>query len=52
MKYTEKTITTNNYTIVIRRPILTDSERQKREQDVITALERFEKEREKHYEKV
>lgn len=47
MQYTEKTITTNNYTIVIRRPILTDSERQKREQEVVKALERFEKEQEK-----
>lgn len=50
MQYTEKTITTSNYTIVIRRPILTDSERQKREQDVVKALERFAKE--KDYEKV
>lgn len=41
MQYTEKTIKTSSYTVVIRRPILTDSEREKREQDVIKALERF-----------
>lgn len=54
MEYTEKTITTENYTIVIRQPILNDSERAKREKEVVTALARFGKaiEKEKQYGKV
>lgn len=41
MEYTEKTITTERYTVTIRSPILTDKERVKREQEVVTALARF-----------
>lgn len=41
MEYTEKTIKTERYTVTIRQPILTDSERAKREQEVINALARF-----------
>ena len=41
MQYTEKTIKTERYTVTIRRPILSDSERTKREQEVVQALERF-----------
>jgi hypothetical protein len=47
MKYTEKTIQTEHGTITIHRPILSDSERKKREQEVIAALIRFGKEIEK-----
>ena len=47
MKYTTQTITGKNFTITVHKPILTDSERKKREQDVIKALERFGKEQEK-----
>lgn len=38
------TITGANYTVNIHRPILSDSERKKAEQDVVKALERFGKE--------
>jgi hypothetical protein len=41
MEYTEKTIKTERYTVTIRRPILSDSERAKREREVVQALERF-----------
>lgn len=41
MQYTEKTITTERYTVTIHSPILTDSERAKREKEVVTALARF-----------
>lgn len=49
MQYTEKIIKTERYTVTIRSPILTDSERAKREQEVVSALARFGKaiEREK-----
>lgn len=47
MNYTTQTITGTNFTVTIHRPILTDSERKKREQEVIRALERFGKEQEK-----
>ena len=52
MEYTEKTIKTERYTITIRQPILTDSERAKREKEVVQALARFGKaiEKEKNYE--
>ena len=54
MEYTEKTIKTESYTIVIRQPILTDSERAKREQEVVQALARFGKaiEKEKQNENI
>lgn len=41
MQYTTQTITGENFTITVRRPILSDSERKKREQQVIKALEQF-----------
>lgn len=41
MEYTTQTITTENFTVTVHRPILSDSERKKREQEVITALARF-----------
>lgn len=41
MKYTEKTITGANFTVTVHKPILNDSERKKREQEVINALARF-----------
>lgn len=41
MQYTEKTIITEHGTITIHKPILSDSEREKREQEVIQALKRF-----------
>ena len=47
MNYTTQTITGTNFTIVVHKPILSDSERKKREQDVVQALERFGKETEK-----
>ena len=47
MEYTTQTITGENFTVTIHKPILNDSERKKREQDVIKALERFGKETEK-----
>lgn len=47
MNYTTQTITAKNFTITIHKPILDDSERKKREQEVINALERFGKEMEK-----
>lgn len=47
MEYTEKTIKTENYTIVIRQPILTDGERKKTEQEIVSALTRFGKALEK-----
>lgn len=52
MTYTTQTITGNNFTVTIHKPILTDSERNKREQEVLTALERFGKAKEKTNEKV
>lgn len=47
MQYTTKTITGKNFTVTVHKPILSDSERKKREQDVVKALERFGKETEK-----
>ena len=47
MEYTTQTITGNNFTVTVHRPILSDSERKKREQEVINALERFGKAKEK-----
>lgn len=47
MNYTKQTIKTENGTITIHKPILSDSEKQKREQEVITALSRFGKAKEK-----
>lgn len=47
MQYTTQTITGENFTVTVHKPILTDSERKRREQDVINALERFGKETEK-----
>lgn len=47
MQYTTQTITGTNYTITVHKPILSDSEKKKREQDVVKALERFGKETEK-----
>lgn len=47
MKYSTQTITGENFTITVHKPILNDSERKKREQEVINALERFGKETEK-----
>jgi hypothetical protein len=49
MQYTTQTITTEKFTVTVHRPILSDSERKKREQEVITALAKFGKaiEREK-----
>lgn len=41
MQYTKQTIKTEYGTITIHRPILSDAERKKREQEVITALARF-----------
>ena len=46
MQYTTQTITGENFTITIHKPILSDSERKKREQEVINALERFGKAKE------
>ena len=47
MKYTEKLIRTDRYTVTIRRPDLNDCDRKKREQELVKALERFGKEMEK-----
>lgn len=47
MQYTTQTITGTNFTITVHKPILSDSERKKREQDLVKALERFGKETEK-----
>lgn len=47
MVYTEQIIKTEHGTITIHKPILNDSERKKREQELIKALERFGKEQEK-----
>ena len=47
MQYTTQTITGENFTVTVHKPILTDSERKKREREVIKALERFAKEQEK-----
>ena len=47
MQYTTQTISGTNFTINVHRPTLSDSERKKREQEVINALERFGKEMEK-----
>lgn len=42
MEYITETIKiSENCTVTIRRPILTDSERQKVEKSVVTALERY-----------
>lgn len=41
MQYTTQTITGENFTVTIHRPILNDSERKKQEQQVIKALEQF-----------
>ena len=47
MEYTTQTITGKNFTVTVHRPILSDSERKKREQEVVNALARFGKEMEK-----
>lgn len=47
MNYTKQTIKTENGTITINRPILNDSEKKKREQELIKALSRFGKAKEK-----
>lgn len=47
MEYTKKTLTGANFTITIHKPILSDGERKKREQEAIKALEQFGKETEK-----
>ena len=47
MDYSTKTFASENFTITVHKPILTDSERKSREQEVINALERFAKEQEK-----
>jgi hypothetical protein len=41
MKYTEKTIKTEHFTVKIHKPILSDSEKAKREQEVANALVKF-----------
>ena len=41
MQYTTQTITTEKFTVTVHRPILTDSERKKVEQEVVQALARF-----------
>ena len=47
MQYTKQTIKTENGTITIHRPILSEVEKKKREQEVINALSRFGKAKEK-----
>ena len=47
MQYTTQTITGTNFVINVHRPILTDSERKKRESELVKALEHFGKEMEK-----
>lgn len=47
MNYSKQVIKTENGTITIHRPKLSDSEQKKREQEVITALARFGKTKEK-----
>jgi hypothetical protein len=47
MQYTKQTITGTNFTITVHKPILNDSERKKREQEVVNALARFGKAKEK-----
>ena len=47
MQYTTQTITGENFTITVHKPILSDSDRQKREKELVSALERFGKETEK-----
>ncbi len=47
MQYTTQTITTEKFTITVHKPILSDSERTKQEQEVVKALSRFGKEMEK-----
>ena len=46
MNYTNKIIKTENGTITIHKPILNDSEKQKKEQELIKALARFGKAKE------
>ena len=41
MNYTTQTIKTKHGIITIHQPILSDSERRTREQDVVSALEHF-----------
>lgn len=41
MDHKTQTITGENFTVTIHKPILTDSERTKREQEAIKALERY-----------
>lgn len=41
MEYTTQTITGENFTITVHKPILTDIERRKREQEATKALESF-----------
>ena len=41
MNYSKEIIKTENGTITIHRPILSESEKKKREQEVIEALGRF-----------
>lgn len=47
MNYTTQTITRDNFTVTIHKPILNERERKKREQEIIVALARFGKEMEK-----
>lgn len=47
MNYSKQAIKTDNGTIVIHRPILSESEKEKRKQKIIEALEIFEKGKEK-----
>ena len=47
MQYTTKTIKMDNFTVTINRPILSEVERKKREQEVIRALVSFEKAKER-----
>lgn len=41
MEYTSTTIKTERYTVTVHKPILTECERAKREQELVSALERF-----------
>ena len=47
MDYSKQVIKTENGTITIYRPLLSESEKKKREQEVIEALGRFGKKKEK-----
>ena len=50
MDYTTQTIKTEKFTVTVHKPILSDSERKKREQEVVNALARFGKAIEKEKE--